>query len=134
MNSKEKAALNGIADTLKKSVPPDVCFVLFLQSKNGSHYISNGHRDDILNALEEWLMRTSGALDIKPIPETSGRVDERLELERLCATIGKAFADISRIALFLFDVGDNGSAAYFTNVANARESIAAWVKRRRGLS
>jgi hypothetical protein len=134
MTPKDREALKGIGDTIKQCIPPNVCFVLFLHTSAGSHYLSNGHRDDVLNALEEWLTKTSGQLNVEKSPETSEHVDSRLELERLCAHVGEGFASITKIALLLFSFGEGGSSAWYTNVERARENIAAWVKERRGLS
>jgi hypothetical protein len=134
MTPKDREALKGIGDTIKACIPPNVCFVLFLHTSIGSHYLSNGHRDDVLTALEEWLTKTSGKLDVEKVPETIDHVDSRLKLERLCAKIGQSFAGVTKLVLLLFSFGENGSTAYFTNVPQARENIAAWVKERRGLS
>jgi hypothetical protein len=133
MDDNVRAVLRDIGDMIKGCIPQGTCFVLFLQSSEGTHYLSNGDRDDVLRALEEWVQKTSGALTPKE-PETSARIDARLELERTCATIGKAFAEVSKLILLLFTFGVEGSAAYFTNVPDAHGKLAEWIKKQRGIS
>ncbi len=104
-------------------------FALFFEAAGNFHYASNGHRDDIVKSLEEWLERTkrTGALCTKEDHETSEQVDVRLELERKCAEIGKVIASRADVVLFLFDWGEGGNMAYFTNIPKAREGVQRWI-------
>jgi hypothetical protein len=134
-----KRYLKTIGGMLKEEIPSDVCFVLFIykQSRREAFYVSNGNRADVLNALDEWLVKTSGALNVgknEKKAKTPEHIDSRLELERKCAEIGKVIAGAAKLSLFLFSFGENGSAAYYTNEPSARKNIAAWIKQRRSLS
>ncbi len=122
--------LEELCQLVEDAAGPDVGFALFVQAHNAWHYVSNCPRKDIIAGLTEWLYLTGRSLVKAPgRTETSDEVDERLGLERKCAEIGKMIADRAHMALFLFENGEGGaSSAYFSNVPNAREGVATWVK------
>lgn len=126
--------LKDIGDMIKNAVGPGICFVLFLESDGQIDYLSNGDRDDVTKALEEWLEKTSGRLDVEKIPETSVRVDSRLTLESSCARIGRTLGQAAKLGLMLFSFGENGSAAYFTNMPGFRALVEKRVQQHRGVS
>jgi hypothetical protein len=123
----QESVLRDIADIIRSAISEDVGFILFLGTSAGTSYIGKVERSEAITLLDEWLLKTSGKLS-KKVMESSCQVDDRLALERQCAQIGKTIAQVAQVLLFLFDYGDNGSLAYYTNMDMAREGVACWVK------
>jgi len=100
-------------------------YALFIAVKDKrANYISNAERGDVVRALQEWLDKTSGALDAPQGPPESPEVrDARLAHERRCADIGRTLSRAAPIVFFMFDFGDVGNMAYFTNIPDARGGI-----------
>lgn len=132
--------LREIAHTIQHAAGPGQGFAFFLDVAGEVHYGSNGAREDVVTALEEWLDRTEEVpetLNTTPrrpsIPETSEAVDARLALERRGAEIGKLITQVCPVTLFLFDIGEGGAFTYFTSMPNARNGVRSWVRSMRKL-
>jgi hypothetical protein len=115
--------LRDIGDIMKRAVGPRTGFALLFSLPQGSAYLSNALRGDVVKCMQEWLAWT---------PST-GRHEKsdivRLTLERRCADIGRNLARIAtlRFALFLFDFGEVGNLAYFVSHDDMREHVAQWI-------
>lgn len=106
-------------------------FALFLEAGGAWHYVSNAERADVVKTMEEWLgCLTKGSSR----PQSSFQVDSRLELERRCARLGKAIASAARVAVFMFDFGEGGNLAFFTNIPDLQRGIRRWIDTERGRS
>jgi hypothetical protein len=127
-----RTELREIAKIVERAVGKGRGFAIFLAAGGQINYISNANREDVVTTLEEWLEKTAGRG--KGRVETSTQIDTRLELERRCAFIGKGFAEATSVALFLFDFGDGGNLAYFSNIPELREAVERWVTSERSRS
>jgi hypothetical protein len=65
--------------------------------------------------------------------ETSREVETRLAMEDRCAALGKKLGAGMKLALLMFDFGEAGNLAYYTNMdtAEVREGIAGWLTSQR---
>jgi hypothetical protein len=120
-----------------------VGFAFFIITGNETSYTSNAHRPDVIKVMEEWLDATTAAtlvVDRKETgrtgrsfahalkPETAHQADTRLGFQQRCAEIGERMGDVAEVCLFLFNFGDGGNLAYWTNTPKAHSAITAWVK------
>jgi hypothetical protein len=130
-----KAAMEDIALKMNDAVEGKG-YALFFPTKNGrSNYVSNADRPTVVEALEEWLDKTSGRLpDRDTPPEPPDVQDARLAHQRRCAEIGQILSRIAPIVLFLFDFNDQHLMAYFTNIPDARGGIEQFIRQERGRS
>jgi hypothetical protein len=145
----DKDELRAIAKKVADVCGEGVGYALFLATGPEVSYISNADRADVISSLEEWLGKVSPAsitLDLADKgrigrsftttsrKETSHQIDTRLTLERRCADIGKTIGQVTKLCLFLFNFGEGGNMAYFTNMEDARKGVASWVKSQRAKS
>ena len=112
-----------LARTLKRLVGPDRGFVLLMQLGEGAyHYASSAERADVRQVLREWLAR-AGVVNARDLSGERS-VDERLALEAYCAELGRRLESQGhRLALFLFDYGDGGSLAWYSNAPDPRAVV-----------
>lgn len=90
-------------------------------------YASNGTRADVRQSLMEWLTRLT--VNTCDAAETPVAVRARLAIEERCAEIGRVVSLAgSPIILFVFDFGDGGNMAYFTNVPEAPKVVERFLK------
>jgi hypothetical protein len=124
-----------LAGEIKLAVPDGVGFALLMTPGSGDlHYASTGHRHDVVTAIEEWLARTSSSDDVGR-KETADQLASRKRLEAHCAELGhvlmfgaRGTADTPGLlfVLVLFDYGEGGSLAYFTNDPHVRTTLRLW--------
>ena len=128
----EEEVLRAIGNELKAAAPGKG-FALFLSvSPDKAHYLSNAERETVVKALEEWLVKARPAQSASEEPSDSR--DARLEHERLCSSIGRAFRFREPFTFFLFDFREGGHMAYCANHENARAGVESFLEQQRSRS
>ncbi len=111
-----------LARTLKSVMSEGQGFALLMQLGGQYHYASIADRADIHTTLTEWLARAS--VHVSDQDETPERASSRLKLEAKCVELGYLLeAEGHRLLLFLFDYGDRGHLAWWTNAPDAIEVV-----------
>jgi hypothetical protein len=128
-------AMRGIAEQLVNATEGKG-YALFIAVKDArANYISNADRQDVVKMLSEWLEKTSGELyPHEGSRETPEARDVRLAHERKCAEIGRTLSSAAPIVFFMFDFGQGGNLAYFTNIPDARGGIEQFCRQEQGRS
>lgn len=111
-----------LARTLKSIMAEGQGFSLLMRLDGHYHYASSAHRDDIRATLTEWLARAEAGVNVRAPNETTERACSRTKLETTCVELGHLLEkEGHRLVFFLFDYGDHGHLAWYTN---APDSIA----------
>lgn len=104
-------------------IGPDRGFSMWIRLAGYYRYASNARREDVRAMLGEWLA-TAGVVNVRDPNERPEQVQTRLALEELCATLGLTLkSQGSVVVLFLFDFGDGGSLAWYSNEADMRTVV-----------
>jgi hypothetical protein len=121
------AMLRELAREIERETGPGVIFAAFIDWRDGrpGSYLSNGNRGDVQRAFSEWLGKT-GRGDTT-LAEERGEVPP---LESMCADLGRSIheEDVD-VLLFLFTVGAEGQAAWFSTIPNGRSLVEQFVQR-----
>jgi hypothetical protein len=119
-----------LARTLKTVMAAGQGFALLMRLADGRyHYASIAHRSDVRALLVEWLERQRAKVNVRDPRETEVRARARLKIEATCAGLGCLLeAEGHRLLLFLFDYGDTGHLAYWTNAPNAIEVVENFIR------
>ena len=138
-----RAIAGMVATMVEKTSGPNTGYALFLPVGGRLTYCSNGAREDMVKLLGEWLRKTTPTSVVdedRDDPrgkwgrsfssgETPRQVETRLAMEDRCASLGKKLGEKMQLTLLLFNFGDRGNLAYYTNMDSlkVREGIAAWL-------
>ncbi len=137
---KAEKELRDIAACITHAIGPGLGFALFICTGPTWSYISNAQRFDVVKTMNEWLEKTAtvdGAVfGSAHENETPEKATARLALERKCADLGQTIGDVTKLCAFLFDFGDGGNLAFYTNanMRDVRAGVAGWVKDVKGRS
>jgi hypothetical protein len=105
-----------LARTLKSVMSPNQGFALLMQLDGHYHYASSAYRDDMRTTLTEWLVRANAGVDV---PSTA-----RANIESKCVELGHLLEkEGHRLLLFLFDYGDRGNLAWYTNAPDPKTVV-----------
>lgn len=104
-----------LAHTLKSVMSPNQGFALLMRLNGEYHYASSAQRADVHTTLTEWLARAR--VNVRDPSENRPTIRARLKLEAKCVELGHMLeVEGHKLLLFLFDYGDCGHLAWFTNV------------------
>jgi hypothetical protein len=100
-------------------------------------YMSTADRGDMLRTVDDWLERAQATPRQVNVPSDDDA--ERLEVERICAALGRSLHREEsgvELVLFVFDYGDHGHLAWFSTVKRDEtiRILNAWRGRTRALS
>ena len=119
-----RAWYGDLARAVKREVSPGRGFALLMRLEDGQyHYASSAERADVRQTLDEWLAR-AGVVNSRDSREGPAQVTDRLALEGRCSELGRRLsARGHQLVLFLFDFGDRGSLAWFTNIPGGAQAV-----------
>lgn len=117
-----------LARTLKSIMAPGEGFALFMQLDDHYHYASSAPRSNIHATLTEWVARNDARVNVRDPGETPGRALARTQLEAKCAEIGHLLeVEGHRLLLYLFDFGERGHLAWYSNAPDAMKVVEAFL-------
>jgi len=113
-----------LARTLKSITWPEQGFALLMKLGGQYHYAASADRADVRATLTEWLDRARAKVNTRDPGESPDRFIARAKLEAKCAELGHLLeAEGHRVVFFLFDFGDKGHLAWFTNAPDPLEVV-----------
>ena len=120
----EQADYAELAREIKLLIGPKRGFALLMRLDDGHfHYAASARREDVRKTLVEWLARV-GVVNVRDQGETLKAASERLTLEGRCALLGRILeAQGYELTLFLFDFGERGNLAWYSNVPDPRAVV-----------
>jgi hypothetical protein len=113
-----------LARTLKSVMSEGQGFALLMQLDGQYHYASIANRDDVRATLTEWLARNGARVNVRDPSETDKRARARMKLEAKCVELGHLLEkEGHRLVFFLFDYGEGGHLAWWSNASDAPEVV-----------
>lgn len=117
-----------LARTLKSVMSPGQGFGLLMKLDGQYNYSSNADRADVRQTLIEWVTRVEAQVNTRDAGETEKRSRSRMKLEAKCVDLGHLLEkEGHRLVFFLFDFGDKGHLAWFTNAPDALGVVKAFL-------
>jgi hypothetical protein len=118
-----------VARTLKSVMSEGQGFALLMRLADGQyHYASIALREDVRKVFIEWIARYEARVNMRDPSESPERARVRTHLEAKCVELGHLLeAEGHRVLLFLFDFGDHGNLAWYSNAPDPRGVVQAFL-------
>jgi hypothetical protein len=106
-----------LARTLKSVMTTGQGFALLMKLADDQyHYASNADRADVRKTFVEWIAHAEARVNTRDSGETLAKA----KTEAKCVALGHLLEkEGHRVVFFLFDFGDRGNLAWYTNTQNA---------------
>ncbi len=124
--------LQEVGRTIKSQIG-DKGFILLMKEPDITLYMACCDRGDAINLMTEWLKKWAVSQQKQSVTVPESEEDpfssyDRVNLERLCATVGQNMNSAVPTCLFVFDFGTNGNCAHWTDIPEVHQFVYRWLR------